>query len=290
MTYGGFQWESGRDPMRDVTIACICMHSEVGEVERNLTRINRFIDRAVSEGAEIVCFPELSVSGYLLRAPDTIYDESYSQEIISRVQEMAKQKGVVLLAGLVEIKQPGKPYIAQVVAGPKGPLGIYRKTHLSPMEQGVFQPGHEIPVFEYEGVVFGVQLCWEAHFPEISTIMALKGAEVLFMPHASPRTGPQEKLESWLRHMKSRAFDNAVYVAACNQVGKTREGYVFPGVAVIIDPAGRVIAQRGQKRESIVLATLEAAKTEEIKKSNIKYFLPNRRPELYRALLKKKPY
>ena len=264
------------------------MHSEPGAVESNLERMEYFANQALSRGAEIVCFPELSVTGYMLRGAESIYHGRQCHEAIGRVVEIAKAKEIVLLAGLIEVAKSRGPYIAQVVAGPKGLMGIYRKTHLSPMEQGIFLPGEELPVFEHDGVVFGVQLCWEAHFPEISTIMALKGAEIIFMPHASPRTGPQEKLDSWLRHMTSRAFDNGVYIAACNQAEKTSEGYTFPGVAVIIDPAGWIIAQRAEEGEGITVATLRSDQLKEIRQNRMKYFLPHRRPELYRLLTKEK--
>jgi len=273
--------------MRDIKIACVCMHSEVGQVERNLGQASRLIDQAMERGAEIICLPEASISGYIIHNPSTIYDAQCSESIIARITEMAKSKGVVLLAGLIEIGDSRGPFISHVVAGPEGLIGIYRKTHLSPMEQGSFQAGENLEVFEYDEVAFGIQLCWEAHFPEISTVMALKGAELIFMPHASPRTSPQEKLGSWLRHMRSRAFDNALYIAACNQVGQTREDYVFPGVAVIIAPSGQVIVQRAEEREGMVVGQLRADEIERIKSHRLRFFLPSRRPELYKLLVQK---
>ncbi len=267
--------------MRDITIAAVCMHSKVGQVGENLDRMEQLLDEALSKGSEIVCFPELSVSGYTIEYPCSLYDHRFSQEIISRLVKLAKRKSVVLIAGMMEVGPIGPPHIAQVVAGPSGLMGIYRKTHLSPMEKGHFAAGDDLTVFSHGGVIFGVQLCWEAHFPELSTIMALKGAEIIFMPHASPRTRPQEKLESWLRHMRSRAFDNAAYIVACNQVGQTSEGYIFPGVAIVIDPAGHILAERAEETEGMVVATLRAEPLNTIKSHTIRYFLPHRRPELY---------
>ncbi|UCF84638.1 MAG: nitrilase, partial [Desulfobacteraceae bacterium] len=122
------------------------------------------------------------------------------------------------------------------------------------------------------------------HFPEISTVMSLKGADIIFMPHASPRGNPQEKIQSWLRHLPSRAFDNAVFVVACNQVGKTRQGFSFPGVAMALNPAGTVIAKYGGTQEEMLLVDLKRNEIEEIRKHRMKYFIPNRRPELYAEL------
>ena len=100
---------------------------------------------------------------------------------------MAEARNITIIAGMIEISQEKKPFISQIIAGPKGLEGIYRKTHLSPPEKENYQEGGDIDVFSIDNITIGVQLCYEAHFTEISTLMALKGAEIIFSPHASPR-------------------------------------------------------------------------------------------------------
>jgi N-carbamoylputrescine amidase len=197
---------------------------------------------------------------------------------------MARKNGMIIIAGLIEMADGERPYISQVVAGPERLIGVYRKTHLSPKEKEIYQAGEVIHVFRHGKMVFGIQLCYEAHFPEISTLMALKGAEIIFMPHASPRGNPGEKLQSWLRHLPGRAFDNALYVVACNQVGKTGEGFTFPGVAVALSAAGNVMAKYMGTHEEMLLVDFQRDEIEEIRKNRMAYFIPNRRPELYADL------
>ena len=138
--------------------------------------------------------------------------------------------------------------------------------------------------FTHGNTTFGVQLCYEAHFPEISTLTALMGADVLFIPHASPRGNPMEKLKSWLRHLTARAFDNGVFLVACNQAGETSEGFSFPGVALALRPDGQILARYAGKRENILFAELEADVLQGIRQHRMKYFLPQRRPDLYRKI------
>ncbi|NNG06659.1 MAG: nitrilase [Desulfobacteraceae bacterium] len=273
--------------MKDLKIAAVCMNSEAGEIERNLDRTEAFVSKASDLGVHLICFPELSITGYVLKDPARVYSDVAPDQILERVTGMAREKGLIIVAGLIEMPKGEKPYISQVVAGPKGLLGFYRKTHLSPKEKEIYQAGEEIHVFRDGEIVFGIQLCYEAHFPEISTVMALKGAEIIFMPHASPRGNPGEKLQSWLRHLPGRAFDNALYVVACNQVGKTGEGFTFPGVAVALSPAGNVMAKYVGTHEEMLLVDFQRDEIVEIRKHKMAYFIPNRRPELYTELTAK---
>jgi predicted amidohydrolase len=270
--------------MRDLRVAAVCMHSETGEIRENLDRTASYVAKASETGANVVCFPELSLTGYSLQDPSHVYKELGQDAVIEKVLHMARDKNVIIIAGLVERSLRDKLYISQIVAGPRGLMGVYRKTHLSPPEAEKYEAGQEINVFSDYEITFGVQLCYESHFPEISTVMALNGIEVLFLPHASPRGEPAEKMDSWLRHMPSRAFDNGFYVVACNQVGRNREGLDFPGVAVAVGPDGRIMESYMGKEEGLVIVDLNAHFLGEVRKHRMRYFLPNRRPELYREI------
>jgi predicted amidohydrolase len=272
--------------MRDVLVAAVCMHSEPGEVDKNLERIESFVHEASGRSAGAVLFPELSISGYTLKDPEKIYDLARSQRIVEKIVRMAHDARLIIMAGMVEILQEGRPHISHVVARPDGLLGVYRKTHLSPPEKEKYGEGDSLNVYHESGVTFGLELCYESHFPEISTVLSLKGAEVLFMPHASPRGTPEEKMKSWLRHLPGRAFDNGVFVVACNQVGKTKEGLFFPGVILALDPQGRILESYTGNKEKMVLVELKAEVLRETRSHRMKYFLPQRRNDLYKDLIR----
>jgi len=271
--------------MDDLKVAAVCMNAAPGKVEKNLARIQSVVLEASREGANIVCFPELSVTGYTLKNPLDIYNQLDSNKAIDQLVRMAQDARLVLIAGLIENASEKGPFITQVVAGPKGLIGLYRKTHLSPHEKKIYTAGDRITVYSSENTSFGVQLCYEAHFPEISTIMALKNADILFMPHASPRGDAKGKLGSWLRHLKARAFDNGVYVVACNQVGNTDEGFSFPGVAVVLGPDGQVLAKHAGETETILYSVLNAGMLQDVRQHRMKYFIPQRRPGLYGRII-----
>jgi predicted amidohydrolase len=267
--------------VKDLRIAAVCMRSEPGDMLKNLESTESYVSEASEMGADLICFPELSITGYTLEVPIDLYKHHSQESIVRRIGDMARKKDLVVLAGIIEAGDQTGPYISQIVAGPDGLLGLYRKTHLPPPEKEIYRAGGEIPLFGCRGFTFGVQLCYESHFPEISRVMALKGAELILLPHASPRGNPEEKMESWLRHLPSRAFDNSLFVVACNQVGETSGGLSFPGVILGIDPSGRIIESYGGSQERMILIELKGRLLEEVRNHRMRHFLPHRRPELY---------
>ena len=267
--------------MKDIRIAAVIFNSAVGQVRHNLARMLPWIKKAKKEGADLICFPELNVTGYSTKPEIQGCAESIPGPISERLVQMAHENQIVILAGMVEKDEKGRIFASHLVVTPKNVSGIYRKTHIAPPERDIFTPGNSVPLFEVEGVKLGIQLCYDAHFPELSTRMAVDGADIIFMPHASPRGIPPEKLASWLRHLTARAFDNSVYIVACNQNGDNLKGLEFPGVVVIIDPSGDVLKDNVSGQEAMIVADLKADVLAAVRGHRMRYFLPNRRPELY---------
>ena len=268
--------------MQDLRIAAAQMNSIVGQVERNVASIARFVEQAAREQVDIVCFPELCVCGY--NAGDTEHPvaEPLDGPSVAALADIARQTGVTFLAGLLERAVSGIVYNTQCVLGPAGLEGSYRKTHVPTSENGTWCQGDELPVFTHAKVRFGMEICYDSHFPELSTQLAEDGAEILFFPHASGGETADEKRARWLRYMPARAYDNAVYMAVCNQVGDNGAGRVFAGVAFICNARGEVVAatEHGDGEEMIV-ADIRAADLYEARRVPETFFRHFRRPALY---------
>ena len=84
-----------------------------------------------------------------------------------------------------------------------------------------------------------------------------------------------------MRHLSARAFDNSLFIVACNQTGENEKGLGFPGIAVIIGPSGEVIQKDISGKEGVLLATLKTEDLIRVRSHRMRYFIPNRRPELY---------
>jgi len=272
--------------MDDLRIAAVVMRCVLGETQDNLNRMKAWIGEAASGGANLVCFPELNLTGYSVREVIRSVAEPIPGPLSQAVVEMARESGMFILAGLVERDGEERIFVSHIVAGPEGLQGVYRKCHLSPFEQQIYCAGETTSVFDVKGCTFGIELCYDTHFPELSTLLALKGTEIIFCLHASPRGTPEQKHRSWLRHLTARAYDNGVFIVACNQTGANGDGLEFPGIALVLNPSGEVIAEHVSGEEGVLFADLRAADLAHVRENRMRFFLPNRRPGLYKGLIK----
>jgi len=276
-----------KEIMQNITIATACINSRVDDIEGNLKKIEMTSLEASKRGAHILCLPELSVTGYTLNPSPHIYRSLSQRGVEDRIEKISRRFNILLIVGLIDYSNSSPPFITQLISYPDGAKKYYRKTHLSPLEQEAYRAGDDIEIFEFKGWKLGIELCYEAHFPEISTILALKGVDLIFIPHASPKGTSRDKLRSWLRHLTARAFDNTVYICACNQVGENGEGLHFPGLSLILNPTGEILSKMETDVERILIAPLSLKELNELREKRMSHFLPSRRPELYSPLIQK---
>lgn len=267
--------------MQDIRIAAVVCQASVGRIHYNIERLSKWVRVAVKEGVQLICFPELNLTGYCTRSDLSPVAIALDDPAVAEVVEVAKAENIVILTGLAERGPSDRIYASHLVISPEGTIGVYRKLHLAPPEQKIFTPGQQIPVFSAAGITFGIQLCYDAHFPELSTRMTEMGVDVIFIPHASPRGSAREKHESWMRHLQARAFDNSVFIVACNQAGNNCNNLTFPGNALVLDPSGELVKKEITGEEGIMIADLRDAALEHVRSHPMRYFFPNRRPELF---------
>lgn len=268
--------------MKRVCAALVAQNCIAGDFDHNLNSALHLIDKAVNKGAQFVIFPEMNLTGYTASQAICDMARPVDSQLLNRFKQLAVTKQITLLIGLAEKDQTsGNLYASHLVFTRDGTAGTYRKIHTAPFEKQFFTPGDKTPLFQSHGLNFGVQLCYDAHFPELTLAMALKEADIVFMPHASPRGTSRDKYDSWIRHMRARAFDNGIFVAACNQVGNNRLNLDFPGVSLFIGPDGNVISKSLTNDEHIHMICIDKTELDKVRSHKMRYFLPNRRNDLF---------
>jgi N-carbamoylputrescine amidase len=266
--------------MHDVRVAAAQIASGVGDFEANLAKHRERASQAAEAGAHIVCFPELSLCGYPTEGDVPLaLARPLDGDLVQAVTALADELGIVILAGMLESTPSGVLHNTHLIARPRGPLETYRKTHVPTSEIGRFRQGGALPVFDLGHAVVGVQICYDAHFPEATTVQALAGAEIVFMPHASTGTETRdEKRARWLRYIPARAYDNGVFVLVVNQADPERG---FPGITLALDPWGEILAEATADREDLLVVDLPETTLAERRAVAETFFPHFRRPELY---------
>lgn len=267
---------------RDLTVASVSMVCPGGDPAAFLARVRIQARKLRDRGVELACFPEASLTGYSVREQEA---RNWAIPIrspwVEDLRDISSRLGIILLVGLMEVGEEDRLHLTHLAICPEGFMSTYRKAHLSPQESLLFSPGNEINVFSAGPAKAAVALCYETHFPQWMTTMALGGAEIFFFPSASPGETPKGKMERWLRYMPARAYDNGAFVVACNQGGGNGSGLVFPAVSLILDPKGRLLAAQCGEDHAVAVATLRAAEINRVRSHPLAHFLRHRRPDLY---------
>jgi N-carbamoylputrescine amidase len=266
--------------MKPVTICLAIVTCPCDRFEDNLQTCMDMIRTAAQTGADMVIFPEMNLTGYVTDQRISSFSRTVDSHLVDPLSRLSNELNLAILAGLAE-KADGRIFGSHLVFMPHTPWGKYRKLHIAPNEQDLFSPGAGIPLFMHAGVRFGIQLCYDAHFPELSTAMALNGADLIVFPHASPRGTDTDKFRSWMRHLPARAFDNGVFVAAVNQTGDNGAGLTFPGLSLVIGPDGKLISRSFSGDNHLHFVSLNPEELVHVRSHRMRYFLPYRRKDLF---------
>ena len=293
--------------MQSIRVAAVSINSPLGDVPGAFEEIEGWSRKAVDEGAELALFPELQIHGHCTPNTWDLAEAVPNGESVRRLERIARATGLFLSVGLSE-KEDDLVYNTQVLVGPDGYIGKQRKLHLSRDEILFYKGGRELPVFDIGKCKIGTIICYDNQFPELARILALRGADVLLMPHAarvkmwddtpeSMAKARRHTHEYFISCYAMRARENACFAVLANQSG--RAGYVdmYPkdspnqphhcGAALFFAPNGKVLAtsQPDVIRDEMVVETLDERRLS-TERSLPNYTLKTRRPELYGELVR----
>ena len=169
--------------MKTIRVAAVSMNGYLGEPRRALQAIDDWCERARQADVELVLFPELVIHGHCTPNTWELAAPAPDGPSVEKLVEIARRHQLVLCAGLSE-KERDIVYNTQVLVGPHGYIGKQRKLHLSRDETFYYKGGRDITVFDIGSCKVGIVICYDNQFPEIARVLALRGVEIILMPHA----------------------------------------------------------------------------------------------------------
>jgi NAD+ synthase (glutamine-hydrolysing) len=237
-------------------LALAQINPTVGDLPGNRDRIIEMIRMAAEQGAELVAFPELALTGY--PPEDLLLKPSFTRDNLEVLDEIARATAdIVVVLGCVD--RTDDIYNAAAVLYQGRVVHLYHKQFLPTYgvfdEDRYFRPGWEAPVFRLGDVLLGVNICediWYAVGP--TNAQSLAGAELIVNINASPFS--EQKPAFRKKMLATRASDNHAIVAYVNMVGGQDE-LVFDGSSLIFDPSGELIAQGEAFKEDLLIVDLD---------------------------------
>ncbi len=290
-----------------VKIACASIASHFGQTDRNVANMLMMIDEAAAAGADLVCFPEVSLQGYFT-SPQRMHAAAQPLDgpACAQLVDAARRYDLVVSVGMA-LRQDDRVYNAQVYLSADGPIGYSTKVHICGEEGQLFDPGEDWPVIDLGFAKIGTLICFDAEFPEAARCLALAGADIILMSFATGRCDscgrPQDPLQ-WpdqvLTWAPARAYENRTFVVAVNHAGDVMdergicgatwiepgEMHRWPGYSFVVSPSGQLIAAstRAHNRQRLLLAELNPEELSYWRRA-AGDFLKFRRPSTYRRLL-----
>ena len=237
-------------------LALAQINTVVGDLAGNRARILACLKEARAEGADLVLFPELAVTGY--PPEDLLLRPAFVRAAEASLRQIAAAcTDVVALVGTPRFDRD--LYNACAVCADGEIKAFYRKRYLPNYgvfdEDRYFAPGRELLLLRLGQTLIGPTICediWQPGPP--ATDLSLAGAELLVNLSASPfHVGKAEDREEML---VTRARDNSAFLAFCNAVGGQDE-LVFDGHSVVLDDEGEVLARAPGFEEALLVVDVD---------------------------------
>jgi len=278
--------------MKKITVSAAQFAVIPNKIKENTEKSCYFIEKAYKEGKPfLIALPETITTGFNPNLPVAeFYElvEDINGKSVKTICDLAKKLKInIVFPTYLKTKKKYEIYNSAVIINSFGKIvGVYSKTHPFPTERAWAKPGNKLEVFDLGAVKIGITICYEGDFPELSRILALKGAELIVRPAALLRS-----FEIWELTNRARAYDNHCYFLAANAVGADAGGSYYFGHSMIINPIAQKLAQ-ARGTEEIIYAELDPDPLKYVtygaKTPMIFEHLTDREVSLYKDILKYK--
>jgi predicted amidohydrolase len=211
-----------------------------------------------TNGVDILCCPEAVLGGLAddAECPADIAIDVESGRLEALLAPLAS-RSVTAIVGFTETVGAGTLYNAAAVFRDGRVVGIYRKRHPA-IRRSVYSAGNESPVFSVGRLRFGIMICNDSNDPELATLMAARGAGVIFVPSNNSLPAERADVVALSRAADvARARDNQVMIVRADVAGRTADRVSF-GSSAIVDARGTVLRAGTALSADILIAEVDA--------------------------------
>lgn len=262
----------------------ICQMKTFRDKLSNITHASNMVKDAINNKSDIVILPEMFNCPYENES-FPIFAEEFPGETTNVMSNLAKKHQVYIIAGSIPEKSNGRIYNTAYMFDRTGKLiAKHRKMHLFDIDikDGVYfresdtlTEGDQVTVVETEFGKIGLAICYDIRFPELSRLMALKGAEIIILPASfNMTTGPAH----WELSVRMRALDNQVFFVGAAPARNEESSYTAYGNSRVSDPWGRIIASADEK-ECTIYTNIDRNMIKEVREQLP--LLKHRRTDIY---------
>lgn len=267
-------------------------------------RMIALLDRAISDGVELIAYPEMALTTYFPKKVRPDFDQFFETEVPPKALEPLLRRAaaarVAVHVGFCE-KADGRYFNTALLTDRDGRLcGTFRKIHLPGTKAPdgfaqVFEPYYfahgdtGYRVFDCAGARMGVAICQDRRYPESYRCLALQGAEIILIGYNTPASPLALDLNELC--MRSGAYANLCFVVGVAKAG-VEDGVELIGGSCIINPLGQVLAKAATTGDELVVARIDLDQMVPVRKRW--NFLGRRQPQHYGFMLQpvteKEPY
>ncbi|KQT50959.1 hypothetical protein ASG43_06845 [Aureimonas sp. Leaf454] len=240
--------------------------ADIGSPTARRSAIRWLVADAAMDGADVVVFPELALTGY--GAGETIASEAEPAEgaALADLRALADAHRITIVTGLALAEESGVSNAA-VAVQPGRPPVVYAKRHLyGAYEKALFVPGTTpSPLFEVAGMKAGLLVCFDVEFPERVRELAEAGAEIIFVPTALPRSAGARFIAEHV--VPVRAFENQVFIVYVDHCGEDAR-FAYQGLSCIAAPDGSRLASAPADAAAMLSVTVDGGDYEAARREN----------------------
>jgi len=251
----------------------LCQLPVKADKHENLNQAAIMLQEGASAGAQLAVLPEMFNCPYDIHCFRDYAENIPSGETTNHLSSLARTHGLFLVGGSIPELVGELLYNTSIVFNPKGEIiAKHRKAHLFDVdvkngikftESQVLSAGNTTTLFETPWGKFGVEICYDIRFPELTRKMAKDGARLVIVPAAfNMTTGPAH----WELLFRSRALDNQIFMLGTSPARNPQASYIAYGHSLAVNPWGQVLAHLDE-RPGVLMVDLDLSQIEEVRES-----------------------